>query len=137
MSSNQQNRRIDIQLLRALAVLAVIVFHYQPSLLPGGYLGVDVFFVISGFLITGIILRAKEDGTFSLWQFYSRRILRILPALSIVLLVCLLLGIVAFPPRQFQALFEHLPWSFAQIANLSFMRGTGYFGADSNESAVL
>ncbi len=130
-------RRVDIQVLRAIAVLAVVLFHYDPKLLPGGFLGVDVFFVISGFLITSIILRQREAGEFSIWHFYQRRVNRILPALSAVLLFCLVLGIAAFPPREFQALFEHLPWSFAQVANFSFMRNTGYFDTDINECAVL
>ncbi len=78
--------------LRALAVAAVVVFHAFPWMAPGGFVGVDVFFVISGFLISGIILRAVEQRTFSLTDFYVRRLRRILPALLVVLVACLAAG---------------------------------------------
>ena len=77
--------RPDIDGLRAVAVLAVIFFHAGFAWASGGYVGVDVFFVISGFLITGIILREHREGTFSLARFYERRARRILPALLVVL----------------------------------------------------
>ena len=73
--------RKDIDGLRAIAVLAVFYFHLYPTLLPGGFLGVDVFFVISGYLITSIILRENAQGVFSFKRFYARRIKRIFPAL--------------------------------------------------------
>src|ERR1700692_471892 len=77
--------RADIDGLRALSILLVVGYHAQPWLVPGGYIGVDVFFVISGFLITRIILRELEAGTFSPLNFYARRIRRIFPALTVVL----------------------------------------------------
>src|SRR6266404_6747650 len=77
--------RADIDGLRAIAVLSVIGFHAFPRSIPGGFVGVDVFFVISGFLISGLILKALHDGRFSYWGFYSRRIRRIFPALITVL----------------------------------------------------
>ena len=77
--------RSDIDGLRAVAVLSVIVFHAGFLWAQGGFIGVDVFFVISGFLITGIVLRELRDGTFSLARFYERRARRILPALLVVL----------------------------------------------------
>ncbi|RUV00241.1 acyltransferase [Mesorhizobium sp. M6A.T.Cr.TU.017.01.1.1] len=82
--------RPDIQGLRGLAVALVVVFHLWPDVLPGGYVGVDVFFVISGYLITGLLARtAMRDGRISLIEFYSRRIRRLLPAATLVLLVTL------------------------------------------------
>ena len=84
--------RGDIDGLRAIAVLAVIFFHAGFPWARGGYIGVDVFYVISGFLITGILLREHRDGTFSLARFYERRARRILPALLVVLGATLLAG---------------------------------------------
>ena len=91
-SSAARSYRPEIDGLRAVAVLAVVLFHAFEGIAPGGFVGVDVFFVISGFLISGIILRAVEKGTFRLSDFYARRIRRILPALLLVLVACLVAG---------------------------------------------
>ena len=96
--------RADIDGLRAFAVLAVIIYHASPHRLPGGFIGVDVFFVISGFLITSLILESCHSGTFSYWDFYARRIRRILPALLIVLGASLLTGAILLLPHPFQDL---------------------------------
>lgn len=79
--------RPDIDGLRALAITGVILHHYDVFFMPSGYVGVDIFFVISGFLIGGIILRGVEAETFSFRIFYRRRILRILPALLVMLMI--------------------------------------------------
>jgi peptidoglycan/LPS O-acetylase OafA/YrhL len=84
--------RPDVDGLRAIAVMLVLNFHAFPDAMPGGFIGVDVFFVISGFLITGIITRELELGRFSLIGFYNRRIRRIFPALIVVLGATLILG---------------------------------------------
>jgi len=84
--------RPDVDGLRAVAVLAVLAFHAFPQLAPGGFAGVDVFFVISGFLISGIVLEGLRDGSFSFAEFYWRRVRRIFPALVLVLLACLAIG---------------------------------------------
>jgi len=81
LSSPSPKYRPDIDGLRAIAVMLVMNFHAFPNAVPGGFVGVDVFFVISGFLITGIITRELELGRFSLIEFYNRRIRRIFPAL--------------------------------------------------------
>ncbi|SNS85107.1 acyltransferase family protein [Antarctobacter heliothermus] len=78
--------------LRSVAVLPVLIYHLGSPLIPGGYVGVDVFFVISGFLITGILLNEVETGNYSLLKFYKRRILRILPALAAVLIATFFLS---------------------------------------------
>src|ERR1700755_780561 len=93
--------RPDVDGLRALAILAVIVFHAAPGLVPGGFAGVDVFFVISGYLISGIMLRALERGTFSLGDFYARRVKRIFPALIAMLVVVWALGWLVLLPDEF------------------------------------
>src|SRR5690606_3145464 len=80
--------RPDIDGLRAVAVLSVVGFHAFPAWMPGGFIGVDVFFVISGFLISTIIFRSLDTGAFSFTDFYARRIKRIFPALLLVLMAC-------------------------------------------------
>ena len=77
--------RKDINGLRAIAVIAVLLFHFNPEWLPGGFAGVDIFFVISGYLITGIILRSLSAGNFSLLAFYKSRARRIIPALAVLM----------------------------------------------------
>ncbi|HGL5373228.1 TPA: acyltransferase family protein, partial [Citrobacter farmeri] len=84
--------RADIDGLRALAVVPVVLFHAFPSMLPGGFVGVDIFFVISGFLISSIIIKSTSEGTFTYKDFYIRRINRIFPTLSLVLATALIFG---------------------------------------------
>ena len=80
--------RADIDGLRAVAVFAVVLFHTFPKVFPGGFIGVDIFFVISGFVISTVLFKSLEDGKFSFSNFYFRRILRIFPALILVLVSC-------------------------------------------------
>ena len=100
--------RPDIDGLRAIAVLPVVFYHAFPSLLPGGYVGVDIFFVISGYLITNIILQSINTNQFNVSQFYARRIRRIFPALIVVLFVSLLLGWNLLVPGEFRELGKHV-----------------------------
>src|SRR6202166_300880 len=92
LSSPTIRYRPDIDGLRAIAVMLVVNFHAFPEAVPGGFIGVDIFFVISGFLITGIIARELDQQRFSLLGFYNRRIRRIFPALIVVLAATLVLG---------------------------------------------
>ena len=87
---NSASRFIGLDGLRALAVAAVIVYHFWPRILPGGFLGVDVFFVISGFLITHLLITSAQKGSFSLREFWRRRARRILPALLAMVFLCCL-----------------------------------------------
>jgi peptidoglycan/LPS O-acetylase OafA/YrhL len=103
-SDGQQHYRPDIDGLRAIAVLAVIVFHL--GWLPYGYLGVDVFFVISGYLITGICLREVREGRFGVWHFYLRRIRRILPLVSVIVAVSLGVGCITMLPDDLENLAQ-------------------------------
>jgi peptidoglycan/LPS O-acetylase OafA/YrhL len=96
--------RSDIDGLRAIAVLAVLGFHGFPNLVPGGFVGVDIFFVISGFLISGLIYKDLSQGTFSLLEFYARRARRIFPALIAVLISCLAAGWLVLLPDEFSSL---------------------------------
>src|SRR6185503_1457122 len=89
---NEARYRPDIDGLRAIAVLMVVAYHAAPARLPGGFIGVDVFFVISGYLITTIILRGLDSGSFSFPHFYANRVRRIFPALLVVLGCGLLAG---------------------------------------------
>jgi hypothetical protein len=101
--------RADIDGLRAIAVLSVIGFHANQSLIPGGFVGVDIFFVISGFLIASLILKKLKDGTFGFLEFYGRRIRRLFPALTVVLLTTLILGWFTLFPAEFAALGKNTP----------------------------
>src|SRR5579863_8609096 len=100
--------RADIDGLRALAVLSVVSFHAFPSLIRSGFIGVDVFFVISGFLISTIIFENLERNSFSFLDFYARRIRRIFPALTLVLFACCCLCWIALLADEFKQLGKHM-----------------------------
>lgn len=119
--------RPDIDGLRAIAVLCVVAFHAFPSLLPGGFIGVDVFFVISGFLISGIILGNLERNDFSFSSFYGRRIKRIFPALLVVLLATYILGWNVLLVEEYQQLGKHIAGGAGFVSNLLLWRESGYF----------
>jgi len=129
--------RPDIDGLRAFAVLAVVAYHAFPVTLKGGFIGVDVFFVISGYLISGIILNDLQQGTFSLWNFYSRRIRRIFPALIVVLAAVLIFGWFALFPDEYRALGKHVFGGTAFIANLLLWQEAGYFDAAAKAKPLL
>lgn len=131
------NYRPDIDGLRALAVLAVIGFHGFPQVVPGGFVGVDVFFVISGFLISGIILNEIQLGTFSLRGFYARRMRRIFPALLLVLFVSLLAGCWLLLPADLMRLGKQLAASALFVSNFYFWFQSGYFSPDAQTFPLL
>ncbi len=128
------NYRPEIDGLRALAVLGVLIYHLNPSWLPGGYLGVDIFFVISGFLITSILLKGWEKGDFSYKEFYLRRARRILPAmLAVTALTCFASYFILFPDEMKSAA-RACRQALLCCSNYFFAKGDGYFdpGAESN-----
>src|SRR5688572_5013321 len=129
--------RPDIDGLRALAVLAVLAFHAFPAAAPGGFAGVDVFFVISGFLISGIIFDGLKSGTFSFADFYRRRIRRIFPALIVVLAACLGLGWLLLLPDEFSQLGKHVAAGAGFLANVALWREAGYFDTASELKPLL
>ena len=119
--------RADIDGLRAVAVLSVIVFHAFPSALPGGFLGVDIFFVISGFLIFSIIYQNLQRGNFSIVDFYQRRIRRIFPALLTILIATLAAGYYLFLPDEMQLLGKHVLGATTFLSNFVLWNESGYF----------
>jgi len=112
--------RADIDGLRAIAVLSVVIFHAFPSVLRSGFVGVDVFFVISGYLITSIIIDDLERERFSFAVFYSRRIKRIFPALIAVLVACLIGGWFLLLPDEYSLLGKHVAAAAGFVSNLLF-----------------
>src|ERR1700709_1461151 len=106
-SRGTEKYRPDIDGLRAIAVVAVVAFHSFPNFFKGGFVGVDIFFVISGFLISGIIIDALERARFSYLDFYIRRIRRIFPALIVVVASTLIVGWYVLLPDEFQRFGKH------------------------------
>lgn len=109
--------RADIDGLRAIAVLSVVIFHAFPSSLRGGFIGVDVFFVISGFLISTILFSNLATGEFTFHEFYERRIRRIFPALAIVLTATLIVGWFTLFPDEYEQLGWHTLGGTAFFSN--------------------
>jgi len=129
--------REDIDGLRAIAVLSVVIFHAFPKLLPGGFIGVDVFFVISGFLITGIILEELKNDSFSLIGFYKRRIKRIFPALITILIFVLAIGWLILLPEDYSQVGLHAGVSGLFVTNFVLFQELGYFNNDSITKPLL
>ncbi|WP_231614053.1 acyltransferase family protein [Pseudoalteromonas sp. NZS71_1] len=129
--------REDINGLRAIAVIAVILFHFNSSWIPGGFAGVDVFFVISGFLMTGIIFKGLEQQKFSILRFYVARANRIIPALAILCVILLILGWFYLTPQDYKALGKHAASSIAFVSNVTYWLESGYFDALSSEKWLL
>src|SRR4051794_16060771 len=131
------NYRPDVDGLRAIAVAAVIAFHAFPLGVPSGFVGVDVFFVISGFLISSIIFKGLNARTFDLAEFYCRRIRRLFPALILVLAVSLAFGwMVLFSP-ELKQLAKHAGGSAVFIANFVLWKEKGYFDNAAETKPLL
>lgn len=129
--------RADIDGLRAIAILAVLVFHAWPEALPGGFVGVDVFFVISGFLISSIIFKGLAHNTFSFIDFYARRIKRIFPALALMLVAVLAVGWYALLTDEFAQLGKHVAAGAGFVSNVVLWREAGYFDRDAALKPLL
>src|SRR6195256_3000296 len=138
MSSSPSSRyRPDIDGLRAIAVMLVVNFHAFPEAMPGGFIGVDIFFVISGFLITGIVVRELDQQRFGLLAFYNRRIRRIFPALIVVLCATLVLGWLWMLPAAYAQLSADVFSSAAFFANIALLLQSGYFDIESAKKPLL
>ena len=133
LSSASTKYRPDIDGLRAIAVMLVVFL----EAMPGGFIGVDIFFVISGFLITGIIVRELDQKRFSLLAFYNRRIRRIFPALIVVLSVTMVLGWLWMLPAAYAQLSSDVFASAAFFANIALLLQSGYFDVESAKKPLL
>jgi len=129
--------RPDIDGLRAIAVLAVVIFHAFPNLLKGGFIGVDIFFVISGFLISTIILSGLEKDSFSFIEFYSRRIKRIFPALILVLTASFVFGWFALLADEYKQLGNHIVGGAGFVSNFFLWKESGYFDNAAETKPLL
>ena len=129
--------RRDINGLRGLAVILVVLFHYNINGFSGGFVGVDVFFVISGFLMTSLIFNRLESDSFNLFQFYLNRGFRIIPALSVLCLVIVLLGSVLLFPSDFSSLGVNVVASNLFFSNFQLLNQSGYFDPSSHENWLL
>lgn len=129
--------RPEIDGLRAIAILPVIFFHAGFDGFSGGYIGVDIFYVISGYLITSLILSEKDSGTFKLANFYERRARRILPALFFVMAICMPFAWALLLPQDLKAFSESIVAVVTFVSNIFFWRTTGYFEQASELKPLL
>lgn len=132
-----KNYRPDIDGLRSLAIIPVLLYHAGVSAFSGGFVGVDIFFVISGYLITGILLREFSDGSYSIRSFYERRARRIFPALMVVIGFVLIVSPISLLPSEFSTLGRDTLSSIFFVANINFWLQSGYFAADASAKPLL
>ncbi len=129
--------RSEINGLRALAIIPVILFHAGFTLFSGGFIGVDVFFVISGYLITTILIEALENNNFSIIHFYERRARRILPVLFFIMFICIIFSWVWMQPDQLKSFFQSVFAVSFFASNILFWKQSGYFDSSSEEKPLL
>jgi peptidoglycan/LPS O-acetylase OafA/YrhL len=129
--------RPDIDGLRAIAVISVVLYHFGVPYFNGGFVGVDVFFVISGYLITGIVLAELRTGSFSFARFYERRARRLLPTLTMVFLVTFAVSLAIMTPRDFEVFSKSMFYALIFAANIFFDSQGGYFGPDLELAPLL
>lgn len=129
--------RKDINSLRACSVLAVISCHFYPNLLPGGFTAVDVFFVITGYLMTGIILKSLRNNQFSFLSFYLDRISRIIPPLCFLCFCLVIYGWYQLEPREFAETSKHVAGAISFVSNFMFWQEAGYFDTTSKDKWLL
>jgi len=137
LPTNKSTYRAEIDGLRAFAVLSVVFFHAFPTVFKGGFIGVDVFFVISGFLITSHIFQSLENGHFSFTDFFSRRIRRIFPALILVMTCSLIFGWFVLLSDEFNQLGKHVAGGAAFVSNFIFADEVGYFSTEAEYKPML
>ncbi len=123
--------------LRAIAVLAVLFFHFEPTGFSGGFIGVDIFFVISGYLITRNILSSISQGTFTFKDFYLRRVRRIFPAMFATMALVLILGVLIFFPAHLERLGESVRYAFLALSNVFFWKEAGYWDLSKDFKPLL
>lgn len=123
--------RTDVEALRAIAILLVVAFHCRIAAIPGGFMGVDVFYVLSGYLITGLLVtEAEKTASLNLWRFYAKRVRRLLPAAALVVSATLILGAILFSPRELELTAQAARANAFNLSNLYFSRSASdYFSA--------
>ena len=129
--------RSDIDGIRCLAILPVVIFHAFPHLIPGGFIGVDVFFVISGYLISSIIYQESRNGTFSYYNFYYRRIKRIFPALLTVLFFCMVMSYIYMLPSELKTISKHIIAGVFFSQNINLFFESGYFDTSTELKPLM
>lgn len=129
--------RADIDGLRAIAVLSVVGYHAFPRAIVGGFIGVDIFFIISGFLISTIIFQNLDAGNFSIADFYRRRVKRIFPALLTVLISCMMFGWFFLLTDEYKQLGKHTAGGAVFISNILLWKESGYFDASADAKPLL
>ena len=134
---SKETYRPGIDGLRAVAVLAVVIYHAFPTALPGGFSGVDVFFVISGYLISGILFKSLAQEKFSFAEFYARRIRRLFPALVVALFLTLAIGYYYLLSDEFEQLGKHVAASCVFIQNIVLLKESGYFDTAADLKPLL
>lgn len=135
--TNHLKFRYDINALRAISVIGVLLFHYKVSFFEGGFAGVDVFFVISGYLMSKIIINGINRNNFSLLEFYGRRLKRIVPALLVLVLVLTLVGFFIYFPVNYQLNEKNAAASILFISNIVYWQSAGYFAEASDTNILL
>ena len=136
-ASKTEKYRYEIDGLRAIAVLAVLLYHLDADLLPGGFIGVDVFFVISGYLISSIILRDLASGKFTFRHFFARRAKRLLPAASVMVAVVFLVACACFLPTDLKDLGESIVAYSTMVSNVLFSKRSDYFAGQTRHWPLL
>lgn len=137
MTNSSYLYRPEIDGLRALAVINVIAYHAFPEIFPWGFLGVDIFFVISGFLITALLTNDFVKGRFNLWLFYSKRIKRLFPALIVVIIACFAFSWFAFYAKEFAVLGRHIFAAVGFFLNFVLWQESGYFDTQAITKPLL
>lgn len=137
MHKKSSKYRPDIDGLRAIAICSVVGFHAFPSAFKGGFIGVDIFFVISGFLITSILINNFEENSFGIVDFYTKRVRRIFPALLIVLVFCLIFGWYFLLADEYSQLGKHMAGGAGFISNFIFWSEAGYFDSAAETKPLL
>ena len=130
-SQLHSDRRIDLDALRGLAVALVLGYHAFPAVLPGGFVGVDIFFVISGYLITTLICQDLRENTFSIVQFYQKRVRRLMPALLLVVVATMFVGWFNLTEREYMGLAREGAFGLGFLANFHTYFDSGYFAVQS------
>lgn len=134
---SEQKYRADIDGLRSLAIIPVVLYHAGVPGFSGGFVGVDVFFVISGYLITTILVKQFGNGSYNVVSFYERRLRRIFPALALVVLFVLAISPLILLPSEFSGLGRDAAAALLFVANINFWRQSGYFASDAETKPLL